>query len=240
MVKNNSVTHLYRPVLVPVVDGTQSDEHGHPAVATLLVTAITQRVERLCPVTMIEPVAMSDMEARLKHLLHQGIQQIVLVPWCLRDASTDLIKRTASVLQQARQGKLDVTTMQRPLLPVHGASPVGPLGGLICVQERLDPYVALLPGWPKVYMCLQVGQARILLLCAFQKHTFLQREKDISPLEIALLHELCPDQGERGVPRLDVMLVRDGAIYAGYLVQLLRAVIETAFPHAVLSRGAAM
>ena len=117
---------------------------------------------------------------------------------------------------------------------------MGPLGGLICVQERLDPYVALLPGWPNVYTCLQAGQARLLLLCAHQTHGPLGQEKDISPLEIALLHELCPDQGERGVPRLDAMLVRDGAIYAGYLVQLLRAVIETAFPHAVLSRGAAM
>ncbi len=240
MVINSTMTHLYRPVLVPIVDRTQSDEHGHPAVATLLVTAIIQRVERLCSVTMIEPVAMSDMEARLKHLLHQGVQQIVLVPWCLQHASADLIERTASVLQQARQGELDVTTMQRPLLPVHGASPMGPLGGLICVQERLDPYVALLPGWPKVYTCLQAGQAHILLLCAFQKQAFLGREKGISPLEIALLHELCPDQGERGVPRLDAMLVRDGAIYAGYLVQLLRAVIETAFPHAVLSRYTAM
>jgi hypothetical protein len=240
MVTNNSVTHLYRPVLVPVVDRTSSDESGQQHVATLLATAITRRVERLYPVTMIEPVAVSDVEAGLTHLLHQGMQQIVLVPWCLQHASTDLIKRTASVLQRARQGELDVTTMQRPLLPVHRATPMGPLGGLICVQERLDPYVALLPGWGKVYTCLQVGQARILLLCTFQKHTFLGREKDISPLEIALLHELCPDQGERGVPRLDAMLVRDGAVYAGYLIQLLRAVIETAFPHAVLSHGAAL
>ncbi len=240
MVKNNSVTHLYRPVLVPVIDRTSSDESGQQHVATLLVTAITQRVERLCPVTTTEPVAVSDVEAGLKHLLRQGVQQIVLVPWCLQDASTDLIKRAASVLEQASPGKVDITTMQRPLLPVHGASPMGPLGGLICVQERLDPYIALLPGWPKVYTCLQAGQAHILLLCAFQKHTFLQREKDISPLEIALLHELCPDQGERGLPRLDAMLVRDGAIYAGYLIQLLRVVIETAFPHAVLSRGAAL
>jgi len=240
MVTNSTVTHLRHPVLVPVVDRTSSDESGQQHVAMLLVTAITQRVERLRPVTTIEPVAMSDVVAGLTHLLRQGVQQIVLVPWCLQDASPNLIKRTASVLQQARPGEVDVTTMQRPLIPVHGASPMGPLGGLICVQERLDPYVALLPGWPKVYTCLQVGQARILLLCAFQKHTFLQREKDISPLEIALLHELCPDQGERGVPRLDAMLVRDGAIYAGYLVQLLRAVIETAFPHAILSRGAAM
>ena len=114
------------------------------------------------------------------------------------------------------------------------------LGGLICVQERLDPCIALSPGWLKVYTCLQVGQERILLLCSFQIYTFLQREKDISPLEIALLHELCPDQGERGVPRLDAMLVHDGAIYAGYLVQLLCAVIETAFPPAVLPRGAAL
>jgi hypothetical protein len=240
MVINNSVTHLYRPVLVPVVDRTSSDESGQQHVATLLVTAITQRVERLCPVTTIEPVAMSDMEAGLKNLLHQSVQQIVLVPWCLQHASADLIKHTASVLQQARPGEVDITTMQRPLLPVHGASPVGPLGGFICVQERLDPSVALLPGWPKVYTCLQAGQAHILLLCARQTHTFFQREKNISPLEIALLHELCPDQGERDVPRLDAMLVRDGAIYAGYLVQLLRAVIETAFPHAVLSRYTAM
>ncbi len=240
MVINNPVTHLYRPILVPVVDGTPSDEHGHSAVATLLVTAIIQRVERLCPVTMIEPVAVSDMEAGLTHLLHQGMQQIVLVPWCLQHASTDLIKRAASVLQQARPGELDITTMQRPRIPVHGASPMGPLGGLICVQERLDPYVALLPGWPKVYACLQAEQAHILLLSARQTHGPLGREKDSSPLEIALLHELCPDQGERGVPRLDAMLVRDGAIYAGYLVQLLRAVIETAFPHPVLSRGAVM
>jgi hypothetical protein len=240
MVTNNSVTHLHRPVLVPVVDRTPSDEHGHPAVATLLVTAITQRVEWLCPVTTTEPVAVSDMEAGLTHLLRQGVQQIVLVPWCLQYASPDLIKRTGSVLQQARPGKVDITTMQRPMLSVHGASPMGPLGGLICVQERLDPYVALLPGWPKVYTCLQAGQVDLLLLCAHQSHGPLGREKDISPLEIALLHELCPDQGERGVPRLDAMLARDGAIYAGYLVQLLRAVIETAFPHAVLSRGAAL
>ncbi len=237
---NNPVTRLYGPVLVPVVDGTPSDESGPQHVATLLVTAITQRVERLCPVTTIEPVAMSDVEAGLKNLLRQGVQQIVLVPWCLQDASTDLIKRAASVLQQARPGKVDITTMQRPLIPVHGASPMGPLGGLICVQERLDPYVAILPGWGKVYTCLQAGQANILLLCCGQKQTFLQRENDISPLEIALLHELCPDQGECGLPRIDAMLERDGAIYAGYLIQLLRAVIETVFPHAVLSRGAAM
>ncbi len=240
MVTTSTVTHLHHPVLVPVVDGTQSDDHGRPAVATLLVTAMIQRVERLCPVTMIEPVAVSDVEAGLTHLLHQGVQQIVLVPWCLQHASPDLIKRTASVLQQVRPGEVDIMTMQRPLLPVHGASPVGPLGGLICVQERLDPYVALLPGWPKVYTCLQAGPAHILLLCARQTHTLLQRYKDISSLEIALLHELCPDQGERDVLRLDAMLVRDGAIYAGYLVQFLRAVIETAFPLAVLSRGAAL
>jgi len=240
MVTNNPVIHRYRPVLVPVVDQTQSDERGHPALATLLVTAITQRVERLCPVTTTEPVAVSDMEAGLTHLLHQGVQQIVLVPWCFQHASPDLIKRTSSVLQQARPGKVDITTMQRPLLPVHGASPMGPLGGLICVQERLDPYVALLPGWPKVYTCLQAGQTHFLLLCARQTHTLPQRYKDISSLEIALLYELCPDRGEPGVPRLDAMLVRDGAIYAGYLIQLLRAVIETAFPHAVISRCTAM
>jgi hypothetical protein len=240
MVTNNSVTHRYRPVLVPVVDRTLSDERGHPAVAAHLVTAILQHVERLCPVTMAEPVAVSDMEAGLTHLLHQGVQQIVLVPWCHQHASPDLIKRAASVLQQARPGKVDITTMHRPLLPVHGASPMGPLGGLICVQERLDPYVALLPGWPKMYTCLQAGQAHLLLLDARQTHTFFQREQDISPLEIALFHELCPDQRERDVPRLDTMLVRDGAIYAGYLVQLLRAVIETAFPHAVLSRYTTM
>ncbi len=127
MVINSTMTHRYRPVLVPVVDGTQSDEPGLPAVATLLVTAITQRVERLCSVTTTEPVAMSDVEAGLKNLLHQGVQQIVLVPWCLQDASIDLIKCAASVLQQARQGELDVTTMQRPVLHVHGASRVGPL-----------------------------------------------------------------------------------------------------------------
>ena len=92
----------------------------------------------------------------------------------------------------------------------------------------------------KVYTYMQSGRANILLLCCGQKQTFLRQEKDISPLEIALLHELCPDQGERGLPRLDAMLVRDGAIYAGYLVQLLRAVIEMAFPHLTLSRGAAM
>src|SRR5713101_7953034 len=120
MVTNNPMIQLHRPVLVPVVDGTPSDECGHPAVATLLVTAIVQRVERLCPMTTTEPVAVSDVEAGLKHLLHQGVQQIVLVPWCLRDASADLIKSTASVLQQACQGRLDITTMQRPLLPVHG------------------------------------------------------------------------------------------------------------------------
>jgi hypothetical protein len=240
MVINSTMTHQYRPVLVPVVDGTLSDERDQQHVATLLVTAIIHRLERLCPVTMIEPVAISDVEAGLTHLLRHGIQQIVLVPWCLQHASTDLIKRAASVLQQARQGKVDITTMQRPLLPVHGASPMGPLGGLICVQERLDPYVALLPGWPKVYTCLQAGQAHILLMCAHQTYGPLWREKNSSPLKIALLHELCPDQAERGEPRLDAMLVRDGAIYAGYLVQLLRAVIETAFPHIVLSRGAAM
>src|SRR5712692_1317866 len=99
MVTNNPMTQLHRPVLVPVMDGTQSDERGHPAVATLLVTAITQRVERLCPVTTTEPVALSDVEAGLKNLLHQGVQQIVLVSWCLQDASTDLIKRAASMLQ---------------------------------------------------------------------------------------------------------------------------------------------
>jgi hypothetical protein len=240
MVTTSIMTHLHHPVLVPVVDHTSSDECGQQHVATLLVTAMIQRVERLCPMTMIEPVAMSDMEAHLTHLLHQGIQEIVLVPWCLQHVSPDLIKRTASVLQQARPGKLDITTMQRPLIPVHGASPMGPLGGLICVQERLDPYVALLPGWGKVYTCLQVGQAHILLLSARHTHEPLGRDKNSSPLEIALLYELCPDQGERGVPRLDSMLVRDGAIYAGYLVQLLCAVIETAFPHTVLSRGAAM
>jgi hypothetical protein len=240
MVTNNPVTRLYGPVLVPVVDRTPSDESGQQHVATLLVTAITQRVERLCPVTTIEPVAISEMEARLKNLLHQGVQQIVLVPWCLQHASADLIKHTTSVLQQVSQSELDVTTMQRPLIPVHGASPMGPLGGLICVQERLDPFVALLPGWPKVYTCLQAGQTHLLLLCARQTHTLPQRYKDISSLEIALLYELCSDQGEPGVPRLDAMLVRDGAIYAGYLVQLLCAVIETAFPHAVLSRCTAM
>lgn len=240
MVKSSTTTHLHRSVFVPVVDHTPSDEHGHPAVATLLVTAIIQRVERLCPVTMIEPVAITDVEAGLTHLLNQGVQQIVLVPWCLQDASPDLIKRTASVLQQARPGKVDITTMQRPLLPVHGASPMGPLGGLICVQEQLDPYVARLPGWGKVYMCLQAGEVHLLLLSAHQTHGPLGQEKDISPLEIALLYELCPDQGEHDVPRLDAMLVRDGAIYAGYLVQLLRAVIETAFPHAALARGAVM
>jgi hypothetical protein len=240
MVTNNPVTHLDRPVLVPVVDQTPSDERRHPAVAALLVTAITQRVEWLCHVTTTEPVAISDVEAGLKHLLHQGVQQIVLVPWCLQHAPTDLMSRAASVLQQARPGKLDITTMQRPLVPVHGASPMGPLGGLICVQERLDPYVALLPGWPKVYTCLQAGQTHLLLLCARQTHTLPQRSKDISSLELALLYELCSDQEEPGVPRLDAMLVRDGAIYAGYLVQLLHVVIETAFPHAVRSRCAAM
>src|SRR5712691_11156790 len=121
MVINSTMTHLYRPVLVPVVDQTPSDDHGHPAVATLLVTAITRRVERLCPVTTTEPVVVSDVETALKNLLHRGVQQIVLVPWCLQHASADLIKRTASVLQQARPGELDVTTMPRPLLPVHGA-----------------------------------------------------------------------------------------------------------------------
>jgi hypothetical protein len=240
MVNTESVTHLSGPILVPVVDGTPSDEHGHPPVARLLVTAIIQRVERLCPVTLIEPVALSDVETALKYLLHQGVRQIVLVPWCLQHASADLIERTASVLQQAHQGELDFTTIQRPLLPVHGASPMGPLGGLIYAQERLDPYVALLPGWPKVYTCLQAGEAHLLLLSAHQTHGLLGQEKDISPLEIALLHELCPDQGESVVPCLDAMLVRDGAIYAGYLVQLLRAVIEMAFPHAVLSHGSAL
>ncbi len=63
MVKNNSVTHLYRPVLVPVIDRTSSDESGQQHVTALLVTAIIQRVERLCPVTTTEPVAVSDMEA---------------------------------------------------------------------------------------------------------------------------------------------------------------------------------
>src|SRR5713101_3238314 len=87
IVTNNPVTRLYGPVLVPVVDGTPSDESGQQHVATLLVTAITQRVERLCPVTTIEPVAMSDVEAGLKNLLRQGVQQIVLVPWCLQDAT---------------------------------------------------------------------------------------------------------------------------------------------------------
>src|SRR5437868_382618 len=50
-VTNNPVTRLSGPVLVPVVDGTQSEEHGYPPVATHLVTAIIQRAERLCPVT---------------------------------------------------------------------------------------------------------------------------------------------------------------------------------------------
>ena len=240
MMTNNPVTQLYRPVLVPAVDQTPSDERGHPAVATLLVSAITQRVERLCPVTTTEPVALSDVEAGLKNLLHQGVQQIVLVPWCLQDASANLISSVASMLQQASPDKLDITTMQRPVLHVHGASPMGPLGGLIHVQERLDPYVALLPGWGKVYTRMQSGLANILLLCARQTYTPLQGNKDISPLEIALLHELCPGQGERGLPRLDAMLVRDGAIYAGYLVQLLRVVINTTFPHPMLSRGVAM
>src|SRR5260370_19832378 len=79
MMTNAPVTCLYGCVLVAVVDRTLSDESGQQHVAMLLVTAITQRVERLCPVTTIEPVAMSDMEAGLKHLLHQGVQQIVLV-----------------------------------------------------------------------------------------------------------------------------------------------------------------
>ena len=112
---------------------------------------------------------MSDVEAGLKHLLHQGMQQIVLVPWCLQHASTDLIKRAASMLQQARPGEVDITTMQRPVLHVHGASPMGPLGGLICVQERLDPSVALCLAGRRCIRACKLGR-RTSYCCVLAKH----------------------------------------------------------------------
>jgi len=130
--------------------------------------------------------------------------------------------------------------MHRLLLPVQRTAPVGPLAGLLCLQERLNPSVARLSGWPKVDTYLQAERAHLLLLGARQTPGPLGHEQESSPRDITLLFKRCPDQGERGVPRLDIMQVRGRAINAGSLIRLLHAVIETAFPHAVLSRWTAL
>jgi len=227
--------HPLRPVLIPVVDHAQGDKGDQRAVASLLATALTQRVAQVCPVTAVDPLPVSKVGVGLKQLLLQGAEQIVLVPWTLQGATADLIGATLLALGRWEKRAVSVTTMVRPLVHVLGASPAGALGGLIVVQERLDPYVAQLPGWQKVYTMLRSGRVHILLPGSLQQHRSHRIERDVSQLEMALLYELCPEVREHGSPRLDTRHINDGAIYANYLVRLLRKAIELAFLPQVLS-----
>ncbi len=222
--------HPHRPVIIPVVDHAQGDKSEQHVVATLLAAALAQRVAQVRPVTAIDPLPVSKLGVGLKQLLLQSVEQMVLVPWTLQNGTADLMGATLLALGRWEKRTLSITTIPRPLVHVHGASPAGAFGGLLAVQERLDPYVAQLPGWQKVYTILQSGRVHILLPSSLQQHRSHRNERDVSQLEMALLYELCPEGREHGLSRLDATLINDGAIYAGYLARLLTEAIELAFP----------
>jgi len=225
--------HPHRPVIIPVVDHAQGDKGEQ--LAPLLASALAQRVARVRSVTAVDPLPLSEVGVSIKHLLLQRAEQIVLVPWTLQNGTVDLIGAMLLALGQWEKRTLSITTVERPLVHVHGASPAGSFGGLHAVQERLDPLVALLPGWQKVYTMLRSGSVHILLPCSLQKHRSRRNEKDVSQLELALLYELGPEQRELALSRMDTMLINDGAIYANYLTRLLGEAIELAFLPQVLS-----
>jgi hypothetical protein len=215
-----------RLVLLPIVHHIYQDASKQPSPATLLVTAIVERAARFRPVTTSPLAAASDLPARLRFELEQGRRHVLLVPWGLQLRASELINELVSTLHPASEWQLHVETVQRPTIELPGVSPAGPLGGLLHIQQRLDHFVARLPGWHTAYTRIRTQQASILLLSSPHALTDQQAEKEFPQLEKALLSVLSTNKEEQGVPGLDTMLLKDTRVYTGYLLKLLQAVID--------------
>ncbi len=225
-----------RPVLLPVVASLQHGKGAYPGVlAPLLATALAQRVAQARFVQLDELVTVDELAHRLAHHIDRGTKDVLLLPWGLQDVAADLIDGATRALRQTGESEVDLSPLPRPTVAVHGVSPMGPLGGFIPVQERLDRLVALVPGWHTVYTCLRGEQATIIVPHALpeqQRLCCLSCGDLAAQLEMGLFAALCPDHLNPETYLLDERSCRekrqDGAIYAAYLAQLLCGALDRA------------
>ena len=232
------VVHLpkvRRPVILPVVASLQHSEGAYPRfLAPLLATELAQRVAQARFVQLDELVKVNELAHRLAHHIDRGAKVLFLLPWCLQEATADLIDGATTALRQTGEGKVDLTTLPRPTVAVQGILPMGPLGGFIPVQERLDRLVALVPGWHTVYTCLRGEQATIIVPHALpeqQRLCCLSCGDLAAQLEMGLFAALCPAHLNPEAYLLDERPCRwrqDGAIFAAYLAQLLCGALDRA------------
>jgi hypothetical protein len=230
------VVHLpnaRRPVILPVVASLQHGEGACPRfLAPLLATELAQRVEQARFVQLDEPVTLNELAHRLAHHIDRGAKVLFLLPWCLQEAAADLIDSATRALRQTGESQVDLTTLPRPTVAVHGVLPMGPMGGFIPVQERLDRLVALVPGWHTVYTCLQGERAALVVPHALPSQPCRQPGGDLAAqLEMGLFAALCPAHLNPEAYLLDERTCRwgqDGAIFAAYLAQLLCGVLDWA------------
>jgi hypothetical protein len=224
-----------RPIILPVVASPQENEEAYPGfLAPLLVTALAQRVAQTRFVQLDAPVAVNELTHRLTHHIDRGVKDVLLLPWCLQYVATDLIDGATRALRQTGEREVGLSTLPRPTVAVHGVLPIGPLGGFIPVQERLDRLVALVPGWHAVYTCLRSEQATFLVPLALLEQQRLCRQsgEDLAAqLEMGLCAALCPDHFNAEMSLRDERPCRwrqDGPIYVAYLAQLLCGALDSA------------
>jgi hypothetical protein len=230
------VVHLpkvRRPVILPVVASLQHGEGAYPrSLAPLLATELAQRVAQARFVRLDEPVTLNELAHRLAHHIDRGAKVLFLLPWCLQEAAAGLFDGATRALRQTGESQVDLTTLPRPTVAVQGILPMGPMGGFIPVQERLDRLVALVPGWHTVYTCLHGERAAIIVPHALPNQPCRQPGGDLAAqLEMGLFAALCPAHLNPETYLLDDRPCRwrqDGAIFAAYLAQLLCGAIDRA------------
>jgi hypothetical protein len=221
------------PVILPVVASLQRGEEADPGVlAPLLARELAQQVALARFAQRDEPVTVNELAQRLAHYIDRGAKALLLLPWCLQDVAADLIAGASSALRQTGQSQLGLTTLARPTVAVHGVVPMGPMGGFIPVQQRFDRLVALVPGWHTVYTCVQSEQATILVPHALPSQPCCHSGSGLAAqLEMGLCAALWPAHVHSGTSLLDERpceWVKDGAIYAAYLAQLLCGALDSA------------
>ncbi len=222
------------PYVLPIVEQTHQDDGEKPSMAALFVLALAQRLQNARSMSIEEPVSLRTLPTRLDHLLQQGVRQLLVLPWCLQEQTTELLEVTTDVVQSRVQSYLSTTIIPRPIVPVPGALPAGPFGGFLSVQDRLDRYVAQLPGWQTRYLHLETETTTLLIPNAPLHLSQCKHVRDIASLEMALFCTLCPDHRMCHTFHVDEALLRDATIYAAYLTQLLLRAMERAFPPVLL------
>jgi hypothetical protein len=226
------------PLLLSLI-GSVAEERQPFSLVREIASQITQRVEQQVRVSVVPTLYCNDqmsdsstlpdrLGVTLTEWLHQGVRDLLVVPWGAGQALDAWIEATTSALHIAMGEEVCRTTMPAPRVHVDGVSVRRALEGFASVQDQLNPLVEQFPCWGREYTCFCAGDAKIVLLHSLECMRQQPRRNALeASIMKALTAALCSTQVRLAPASNLTQWKKDGHIYAHYLVSLLCALTES-------------